>query len=82
MVLKVKASDIEQKVTQGDSHSLAQVPLASEYIRCVSPMTFSQKLYQTDELEIAEELEQALEANSLEKLKMLLDKVLEVDERS
>lgn len=45
-------------------------------------MTFSQKLYQTDELEIAEELEQALEANSLEKLKMLLDKVLELDEHS
>lgn len=78
----MKASDIQQKVTQDNSHGSAQGSLPSQHIKCVSPMTFSQKLYQTDELEIAEELEQALEANSLEKLKILLDKVLEVDERS
>ena len=40
-------------------------------------MTFSQKLYQSHPLEIAEEFEQAIDANSLEKIKKILDKVLE-----
>ncbi len=40
-------------------------------------MTFSQKLYQSHALEIAEEFEQAIDANSLEKIKQLLDNVLD-----
>ncbi len=55
---------------------------ALEQIKCVSPVTFSQKLYQSHALEIAEELEQAINANSLEKIKNLLDKVLETNEGS
>lgn len=55
-----------------------QAPL--EQIKRVSPVTFSQKLYQSHALEIAEELEQAINANSLEKIKNLLDKVLETNE--
>ena len=47
--------------------------------KCVSPMTFSQKLYQSAAQEIVEEFEQAIEANSLERIKNLLDKVLEID---
>jgi len=43
----------------------------------LSPMTFSQKLYQSHALEIAEEFEQAIDANSLEKIKQLLDNVLD-----
>ena len=39
-------------------------------------MTYSQKLYQSQGLEIAEEFEQAIDANSLEKIKNLLDKIL------
>ena len=53
------------------------IPVAFDDRKCVTPMTFSQKLYQSHEQEIAEEFEQAIEANSLEKLKKLLDKVLE-----
>lgn len=50
-------------------------PVAFVGRKCVTPMTFSQKLYQSHELEIAEEFEQAIAANSLEKIKNLLDKV-------
>jgi len=38
-------------------------------------MTFSQKLYQSDALDIAEEFEPPINANSLEEIKKLLDKV-------
>jgi hypothetical protein len=61
----VKSSDIEQVVTQNDSQGSAQLPLVNQDIKCISPMTFSQKLYQFHELEIAEEYEQAIDANSL-----------------
>jgi len=52
--------------------------VASQDIKCVSPINFSQKLYKSKELEIAEEYEQAIDANSLEKINKLLDKVLEI----
>ena len=42
-------------------------------------MTFSQKLYQLKTIEIAEEYEQAIEANSLERVKILLDKLVELE---
>ncbi len=78
--------NIKQVRTQDNARARAELPevkassnnqVASDQIECVSPMTFSQKLYQSHALEIAEEFEQALGANSLEKIKKLLDKVLE-----
>ena len=53
------------------------IPAVFDDRKCVTPMTFSQKLYQSHELEIGEQFEQAIEANSLEQIKKLLDKVLE-----
>lgn len=61
---------------------LAELSPANQQIKCVSPVTFSQKLYQSHALEIAAAYEQALEANSLEQIKILLDKVLEMDEHT
>ena len=52
------------------------IPVAFDDRKCVTPMSFSQKLYQSHEQEIAEEFEQAIEANSLEQIRKLLDKVL------
>jgi len=46
---------------------------------CISPMTFSQRLHQSHLLEIAEEFEQAIDANCLEEIKILLEKVLELN---
>lgn len=91
---KVSISDLEQEVPEDDSQGStqgsaggssaakqqAQLPLANQQIKCVIPMTFSQKFYQSHELEIAEEFEQALAANSIEKIKTLLDKILELDD--
>jgi hypothetical protein len=74
----VKSSDIEQLVTQDDSQGSAQLPLVNQGIKYISPMTFSQKLSQFHELEIAEEYEQAIDANSLERIKNLLDKLVEL----
>ncbi len=53
--------------------------VAFERVKCKSYVTFSSKLYQTQALEIAEELEQAIEANSIERINKLFDKVLEID---
>lgn len=78
----MKARDVHQQVTQDNSFGSAQVSLANQHITCVIPMTFSQKLYQSHPLEIAEEYEQALEANSLHKINILFSKVLEVGEGS
>lgn len=55
----------------------ANTQTAFEHRRCITPRTFSQKLYQSHALEIAEELEQALESQSLARIKELLDKVFE-----
>ncbi len=43
---------------------------------------FPQKLYQAHALEIAEEYEQAIDTNSLEKINKLLNKVLELSSGS
>lgn len=62
----------------------ANTQTAFKHRKCTNPITFSQKLYQSHALEIAEEFEQALESQSLAKIKELLDKVLEkirVDKR-
>lgn len=79
---KVNTRQIEQQVPEDDDRDITQPPLASQPISRVSPMTFSQKFYQSHELEIAEEFEQALENNSLGKIKDILDKILEQGEDS
>ncbi len=63
---------------KGDAEPKPNVQVTNQQIKCVSPMTFSQKLYQSHPIEIAEEFEQAIEANSLEKIEDLLNKVLEI----
>ncbi len=73
----------DSKATAHLSDVIASCPLnaslSSQEIKSVSPMTFSQKFYQSHALEVAEAFEQALEANSLENLKQLFDKVLEIN---
>lgn len=89
---KVKSNHMKHKQvgTQDDSYAQAQLQgvasclkkakpstkVAFEHIKCVSSIV-PQKLYQSHALEIAEEYEQAIDANSLEKINKLLDKVLE-----
>ena len=77
--------NFKQIRTQNGEHARAELPnvkassnnqVAFAPIKCVSPMTFSQNLYQSHTLKIAEEVEQALGANSLENIKRLLNKVL------
>lgn len=79
--------------TQNDSYASAQLTdlaanclintssvsqVAFKHIECVKPKIFPKKLYQSHALKIAEEYEQAIAANSLEKINHLLDKVLEI----
>lgn len=83
---KQVAAQPDARVTDQQQDVAASSPLnnspnsqvASQKIKCSSPMTFSQKLYQSHELEIAEEFERALSANYLEGIKKILDKVLEL----
>lgn len=75
----MKSRNSRKVVTQGLNQSRTQLPAANQHIKSVSPMTFSQKLYQLNAIEIAEEYEQAIEANSLEKIKILLDKLIELE---
>lgn len=93
-IKKVKLKHIKHKqvATQDDSYGSAQhqgaasclisaesaSQVAFEHIKCVSHTIFPQKLYQSHALEIAEEYEQAIDANSLEKINKLFDKVLEL----
>jgi len=60
---------------QSNSYSAAQLQF-SQYANCATPITFSQKLYKYDDLAVANEYEQAIEENSLEKIKKLLDKLV------
>ena len=80
---------VSQSLSQGDAQLPDVAPscpvnprtnnqVPRQQIKCVSPKTFSQKLYQSNPLEIAEELERAVEANSLEELKNVLEKFLEL----
>lgn len=55
----------------------ANTQTAFEQRKCTSPRTFSQKLYQFHVLEIAKEFEQAVESQSLSRIKELLDKIIE-----
>lgn len=72
---KVQSSLGEPPKTKKNSYGSPHTAVASQKINSNSPMTFTQKLYQSDEFEIAEEYEQALESNCLEEIIMLLDKV-------
>lgn len=56
------------------------IPVAFALRKCVTPRTFYQKVYQEHEQKIAEEFEQAIDDNSLEKVKQIFDKVLEIRE--
>jgi len=91
--MKSKDLKRQQVVSQSLSKGDAQLPdvasscplntrannqVARQQIKCVSPKTFSQKLYQSNPLELAEEFERAIEANSLEEIKNLLEKFLEL----
>ena len=75
----MESSNSEQGVTQDLHHNSVQQSLTSQSIKPVSPMTFSQKLDQCKVIEIAEEYEQTTEADSLEKLKGLLNKLIGLD---
>ena len=70
----MKSSVIQQVVTQGSHHRSPQLPLASRSKKSVSRRMAP--LYQSHALEIAEEYEQAIDANSLEKINILLDKLV------
>ena len=57
--------------------SRAKTPVAFvEHTKCTTPMTFSQKLYQSDASEVVEEFGKALGANSLGSLKNFLERCL------
>ena len=77
----VSQSDSQAKLQSLDVAASGDIIASpdSHKIKSVSPMTYSQKLYQSQTEKIAEEFEEALEANSLEKIKRLLDKVLELN---
>ena len=87
MNFKIKYKQVE---IQDDSYGSAQlpdviascstkstrnIPVVFEQRKCVIPMTFSQKLYQCQESKSVEEFKQAIDANSLEKIKKVLNKV-------
>lgn len=94
----MNSNSIQQVGTQKLGHSVAQVPylgasyrinaiyssqVPRHYIKCLKPMTFSQKVYQFQALsskseEIADQnYEQALtEANRLEKVNSLLSEIV------
>jgi len=57
-------------------NSRAKTPVAFRNIKCATPMTFSQKLYQSHTFEVTEEFEPLMDANSLESLKNLLESCL------
>ena len=71
----MEVSNINQVTTHNQTNSIAGIGQAKRHIRCVSPTTFSQKLYKYN-VEIAQEYEQAIEDNSLAKIKNLLNKLV------
>lgn len=79
-IQQVRIQKLGQDFAQRPYSPICRSQVASQPIRCVRPVTFSQKLYQSNALnlkvqEIADQsYEQALtEANSLEKVKKLLE---------
>ncbi len=78
-IQEVKSSDVEL-VTQDASNSSTQLPLPSQQIKSLSSITFSQKFYQSHAIAIAEEYNQAIDANCLETINILFNKVLDLNE--
>lgn len=83
----MRSTTNKQLVPQGLRHSFYQPTYKAtssiqnrQNIKCVSPTTFSQQLYRTKEITIAEEYSRAKVANSFEKVKNLLSKLVELGE--
>lgn len=83
----MRATTTKQLVSQGSRHGFYQPTYKatsniqdSQSIRCVSPKTFSQQLYKNNELTIVEEHSRAKVADSLEKIKNLLSKLVKLGE--
>lgn len=77
---KVVSQDL-QHISRFISYEvIPSTDLATQHIKCISPVSSSQKLYKYKELELAEEFEQAIDANSLEQINNLLNKLVEPDE--
>ncbi len=84
----MKSSAIKQVVTPKSRTALTQLPYkaipsvqaVNQQVKCVSLMTFSQKLYQAKKLEIAKKYEQPTDTNSLEQIQNLVDKLVEASE--
>ncbi len=84
----MKSTRIKQVVTRNLSQispqqsykTLLSTQVASQHVKCVNRMTFSQKLYQAKETEVAEDNLQTLNADSLEKIKKSLSKLVGVSE--
>lgn len=82
-IQQVRTQKLGQGSAQGSYIPICNSQVAGQLIKCVSPITFSQKLYQFNALnltvqEIANQnYEQALtEANSLEEVKELLQRII------
>lgn len=66
--------DVAASCSTNSSH---KIPVVFEQRKCVTPMAFSQKLYQLQESKTVEEFKQAINDNSLEKIKKVLDNVFD-----
>ena len=72
--IQVKSSGIQQAVTQDDGNSPTQ------RIRSLKVIISSEKFYQSHAIALAEEFIQAVDANCLEEINILFDKVLDLNE--
>lgn len=77
---KVGSQDLRNISRFRSYEATPSTELASQQIKCISPVSSWQKLSEYKELELAEEFEQAIEANSLEQINNLLNKLVEPDE--
>lgn len=77
---KVLSQDLQNISRFISYEATPSTELASQHIKCISPVSSWQKLYKYKELELAEEFEQAIDANSLEQINNLLNKLVEPDE--
>ncbi len=77
-----------KQVTQVDSHCFPQMLLTNQHIKCVYPMTFSQKLAKSSQTDFKVQdfvvgYEQACpNADSLSKVKRFLDKIFSLNAES
>lgn len=73
--IQVKSSGIQQAAPQDDGNS------STQQIKSLNPIISSQKFYQSHAIAIAEEFNQAVDANCLEEINILFDKVLDLNEK-